>query len=260
MAMQIHVYPDCATTSKHAAIAAGVIINSCIAAKGRARIVLSTGASQFDFLEHFVKQPVDWPAVEMFHLDEYLGIADTHPASFRHYLQTRFVSVVPVGKVHFVNGEAADAHQTLQQLAALANEAPFDLGLIGIGENAHIAFNDPPANFEDTTIYKIVDLDEKCKLQQVREGWFPTLADVPKQAITMTIRGIMSCKQIISVVPHEVKAQAIKDTLASPITNHIPATMLKTHPEWSLYLDNASASLLPVLAVPAEAALAGERA
>ncbi|MFD0961050.1 glucosamine-6-phosphate deaminase [Paenibacillus chungangensis] len=244
--MQIHIYQDADTIGKQAAADAAAWVNACIQEKGRARIVLSTGASQFPFFEHFVQQPIDWAAVEMFHLDEYIGLSDSHVASFRKYLKERFTSRVPLGKAHFVDGDSGDVALSLSRLEQLIAEAPLDLGLIGIGENAHIAFNDPPADFSARTAYRVVDLDDDCKAQQVREGWFRDLDDVPKQAISMTVRGIMSCSKIISVVPHEVKANAIKRTLESDLTNLIPATMLKTHANWSLYLDHASASLLPI--------------
>jgi glucosamine-6-phosphate deaminase len=244
--MQINLYKNAHETSRHAAEAAGVWLNQCISEKGKARIVLSTGASQFDFFEHFVQQDINWSAIEMFHLDEYLGLPDYHPASFRKYLKERFVSRVSLGKVHLVDGDINQVESTLKRLEQLASEEPLDLGLIGIGVNAHIAFNDPPADFHARSFYKIVDLDDDCKLQQVGEGWFASLSEVPTQAISMTVQGIMSCNKIISVVPHKVKAIAIKQTLGSEITNLIPATILKSHPNWSLYLDDNSASLLPI--------------
>lgn len=244
--MQINIFNDANESGKRAAEAAAAIIETAIREKGKARIVLSTGASQFAFFEHFVNQPVNWAAVEMFHLDEYLGLSAEHPASFRKYLQERFVDRVPLGRAFFVDGDGADSAAVLDGLEERIAAEPIDLGLIGIGENAHIAFNDPPADFSLRTFYTIVDLDEACKRQQVGEGWFPSLDDVPKQAISMTVHGIMSCARIISVVPHKVKAKAVKETLESGLTNLIPATMLKTHSFWSLYLDSASASLLPV--------------
>lgn len=247
--MQIHIYRDSNETGKQAAEAAAAWINECIQARGKARIVLSTGASQFDFFEHFVLQQVDWSAVEMFHLDEYLGLPESHPASFRKYLKERFVSRIPLGKAHFVNGEVTDYALSLSELEKSILEDDLDLGLIGIGENAHIAFNDPPADFTMKSAYRIVELDEDCKQQQVREGWFSSLDEVPVKAISMTVHGILSCNKIISVVPHQVKAKAIKETLENDVTNLIPATILKSHPNWSLFLDSASASLLPIRSV-----------
>lgn len=249
--MQIHIYRDTNETSRHAAEAAAAWLNKCILEKGKARVVLSTGASQFEFIEHFIQQKVDWSAVEMFHLDEYIGLSDTHPASFRKYLKERFVSRVPLGKAHFVDGDIENVKATLNRLEQLVSEGTLDLGLIGIGENAHIAFNDPPADYHTQSFYKIVELDENCKQQQVGEGWFSNLSEVPTQAITMTVHGIMSCSKMISVVPHKVKAKAIKETLENELTNLIPATILKSHPNWSLYLDQHSSSLLPIRTISA---------
>lgn len=249
--MQINIYRDSNETGKRAAEAAAAWMNCCIQERGKARIVLSTGASQFDFFEHFIKQQVDWAAVEMFHLDEYLGLSETHPASFRKYLKQRFVSRVPLGKAHFVDGDTLDSALSLSKLEQLISEDMLDLGLIGIGENAHIAFNDPPADYSMQSAFRIVELDDDCKMQQVREGWFPSSVEVPAQAITMTVHGIMSCRKIISVVPHVAKAKAIRQTLESDVTNLIPASILKSHPSWSLFLDHESASLLPIRTVPA---------
>lgn len=244
--MQLNILETADELGRKAAEEAAAWLRQQIGGQGRVRVVLSTGASQFAFFEHFVKQELDWSAVEMFHLDEYIGLPESHPASFRRYLRQRFVSLVPLRKAHLIDGEG-DAARMIAELEAAAAEAPFDLGLIGIGENAHIAFNDPPADFATDSAYKIVDLDEDCKAQQVREGWFATNADVPAQAISMTVKQIMRCRRIISCVPGQVKAKAIQQTLASELTPMVPATMLKRHPEWSLYLDRASASLLPVV-------------
>ena len=240
--MKIIVSETSAMLGAKAAEAAALCINKAIAANGRARMILSTGASQFDTLKALTTQDIDWSKVEMFHLDEYINLSDTHPASFIKYLRERFLAFVPIGKVTFV-----DTSKPLDMLfAALTealNEAPIDLGLIGIGENAHIAFNDPPADFEDTAAYKVVNLDEACRNQQFGEGWFPTFDDVPKQAVSMTVSQIIKCKHIISAVPYAVKAKAIRDTLANELTNLVPATMLKTHSSWELYIDKDSASL-----------------
>ncbi len=248
--VNLHICNDANDLGKKAAEHAGRILTECIQEKGKARLVLSTGQSQFEFFENFVQQPVDWSKVEMFHLDEYVGLPESHPASFRKYLKERFTTKVPLGKAHFVNGEGDIA----EQIAALNEEIskePVDLGLIGIGENAHIAFNDPPANFDTDEPYIVVDLDDACKQQQVREGWFPSIDDVPKQAITMSVKQILKCEAIISCVPHQVKAEAIRRTLTEEITNVVPATILKTHRNWSLYLDPASSSQID----PSKAAL-----
>ena len=219
------------------------LISQAIAEQGEARIILSTGMSQFETLEELVKMDVDWSKVTMFHLDEYVGLPETHIASFRKYLKERFTSRVGLKAAHFVNGEG-DVPRNIAELSKVLNEKPVDVGLIGIGENGHIAFNDPPADFETTQAYKIVDLDARCRMQQVGEGWFAAVDDVPKQAISMCPRQIMSCRHIISAVPHKVKAQAVYDTITKPVSPTVPATLLKTHSDWSLCLDMGSASSL----------------
>lgn len=241
--MEVKILENSVKLGEAAAKQAGEVIAKAISAKGRARIVLSTGASQFDFFKAFIQSEVDWGKVEMFHLDEYAGLPESHPASFRKYLKERFVGLVPLKHTYFVNGEG-DVSENIRRLSEEIRKEPVDLALIGIGENAHIAFNDPPADFATLEAYIIVNLDEACKSQQVGEGWFATLDDVPKQAITMTVHQIMQSEVIISCVPHEVKAKAVKLTLDNDVTDQIPATMLKKHPAWTLYLDQKSASLM----------------
>ena len=219
------------------------LINQAIKTKGKARILLSTGASQFPFFEEIAKQDVKWEYVEMFHLDEYVGIPISHPASFNHYLLERFVKKVLPGKVHLINGQDCP-EKTIEELTAAINESPIDVGLIGIGENAHIAFNDPPADFDDDRAYKIVTLAPRCLQQQIGEGWFKSVDETYKRAISMTCKQIMKCEHIISVVPYKVKAEAIYNTLANDVTNEIPATLLKKHKDCTIYCDLDSASML----------------
>ncbi|MBO5040961.1 MAG: 6-phosphogluconolactonase [Clostridia bacterium] len=226
-----------------AAAQAAKVVNEAIEEQGYARILLSTGASQFPFFSEFVKQDIDWSKVEMFHLDEYVGISEDHPASFKRYLLDRFVNIVKPGKVHLIEGQKAP-EETIAELTALVNEKPIDLGMIGIGENGHIAFNDPPADFEDTRAYKVVTLDERCLNQQVGEGWFKSVDETYKQAISMTCPQIMKCKTIISVVPYKVKDEAVYNTLTRELTPDVPATLLKEHADCTLYCDFDSASRL----------------
>ncbi len=214
-------------------------LNKKIKENEYARIVVSTGASQLPMFECLIKEDVDWSKVEMFHLDEYIGLPETHIASFRKYLKERFVSKVNLMNAYFVDGSI----DGISELSKKLDERAVDLGIIGIGENAHIAFNDPPADFDTKESYIIVDLDDECKNQQVREGWFSSLDDVPKQAISMSVGKIMQSEKIISVVPYAVKAKAVKMTLESDVSEMVPATILKTHPDWELYLDKESASL-----------------
>jgi len=226
-----------ASAAKHIA----AVLRDCIAKKGSARIVLSTGASQFDTLKALVAEPdIKWDCVEMFHLDEYVDLPETHGASFRKYLKARFVEKVGTLKaVHFVDG-------TKEGIAKLTEEirrAPIDIGLIGIGENAHIAFNDPPADFDTKEAYIIVKLNDRCKQQQMGEGWFATIDDVPTHAVSMTPYQIMQCERIVSCVPYAVKAEAVANTVKTQeVTNLIPATLLKTHPDFILYVDRDSAA------------------
>ena len=241
--MKISVSDTPEQLGKTAAEEAARVINAAIAAKGTARILLSTGASQFQMFENLIQQPVDWTKVEMFHLDEYVGLPITHIASFRKYLTERFVEKVPLKAAYFVSGEG-DVKANIAKLTEELRSAPIDLGVIGIGENGHIAFNDPPADFDNDEAYIVVNLDDACKRQQVGEGWFATIDDVPKQAITMTPKQIMKSERIISIVPHKVKADAVRNTVYGELSPMVPATLLKQKADWILYLDKASAELL----------------
>lgn len=239
--MQIHVYETAVQMGERAAEMIAQKLNEAIARQGEARLLLSTGASQFEMFEALVNKPVDFSKVTMFHLDEYVNLPITHIASFRKYLQERFVTRVPLKEAVFVNGEG-DVHANIAAVTARLREKPIDVGVIGIGENGHIAFNDPPADFDTQESYIIVNLDDRCKRQQVGEGWFPTVEDVPKQAVSMTVSQIMASRCIVTIVPHSVKAEAIRNTLSQPVTNMVPATILKTHPDWNLFLDMDSAA------------------
>lgn len=225
------------------AILAKKYIDEAIKEKGFARILLSTGASQFPFFDEFTKLDIEWDKVEMFHLDEYVGISKEHPASFNNYLTNRFVNKVNLGKYHLINGEEAP-EKTIAALTALLAESPIDLALIGIGENAHIAFNDPPADFEDTRAYKVVTLAERCLEQQIGEGWFKSKDECFKEAISMTPKQIMASKHIISVVPYKVKADAIYMTFNNALTPDVPATLLFEHEDCTIFCDLDSAARL----------------
>jgi glucosamine-6-phosphate deaminase len=240
--VKVKVLKDPSELGKEAAVYSAEILNRCIAEKGNARLLLSTGASQFDTLKALLEMGIDWSRVEMFHLDEYIDLPDTHPASFRRYLRERFVSKINLKQVNFVNGEG-NINKNIEELSKELGKEPIDLGLIGIGENAHIAFNDPPADFDMEKAYIIVNLNDSCKNQQVREGWFPDAGSVPKQAISMSVSQILKCRAIVSCVPYKVKAKAIKLTLENDVTNLIPATALKKHNNFMIFLDAGSASL-----------------
>lgn len=241
--MFITVSPNEAELGKAAADRIAQLLNDAIAARGEANYLVSTGASQFSTFEALLQRDVDWGKVTMFHLDEYVGLPVTHAASFQKYLRERFVDRVSLKRAVFVNG-LGDLDENLCALSADIAAHPIDVGVIGIGENAHIAFNDPPANFETDSAYHVVKLNEACKRQQVGEGWFASTAEVPAQAVSMTPKQIMRCRHIVAPVPGVRKAQAIHDTLASRRPDPmIPATLLATHPSCYLFLDADSASL-----------------
>lgn len=247
--MQITVKESKSEMGKLAAADGAEHIRKALAARGQANIIVATGASQFEMLEALVKAPdITWHNVTGFHLDEYVGLPVSHPASFRLYLWQRFVSKLPqpVKAFHYVEADAPTGPQTeCQRLGQLIKHAgAIDVAFIGIGENAHLAFNDPPADFETEEPYLVVTLDEACRQQQRGEGWFPTMADVPQQAISMSVRQIMKSKHIVCTVPDARKAEAVKNALQGPVTNAVPASMLQKHPSVSVYLDTPAASKL----------------
>ncbi|MCL2382615.1 MAG: 6-phosphogluconolactonase [Oscillospiraceae bacterium] len=231
--------------AKKAAAHVARLLNEAIADNGFARIMFSTGRSQFELFIQLLNLAIDWTKVEMFHLDEFIGIPVTHKASFRLYLWQRFISKLPLPplKVHFVNPDI-DVDAAIAELTAEVKRKPIDVALIGIGENGHIAFNDPPADFDTSDTYHVVTLDEACRNQQLGEGWFDELDDVPKTAISFTVPAILNCTHIISMVPLAAKADAVYNTLtAEESTPDIPATALKKC-DCTFYLDNDSASRL----------------
>ncbi len=222
-------------------------IRQAIGDSGAARIIVATGASQFDFLQSLVAMPgIDWTRVTGFHLDEYVGLPVSHKASFRNYLRERFVASLPAPLAGFVevNGEAADLAAECARLKGLLEAAPVDVACVGIGENGHLAFNDPPALFETEEAYLVVDLDEACRRQQVGEGWFASLEDVPKRALSMSIPQIMRSRRIVCTVPDERKAVAVRNTVEGEVSNMFPASIMQRHPECRIFLDPASAGLL----------------
>jgi len=243
--MELCIYPTKIGMAIAAAQQAASLLNRAILARGSANLILATGLSQFEMLSHLVTLDVDWAKVTAFHLDEYIGLPIAHPASFRRYLQERFAEKVPsLRKFHYVNGAASDPHAECQRLGRLIGGLLVDVACIGIGENGHLAFNDPPADFDTAEPYIVVDLDEACRRQQVGEGWFPDLDAVPRQAISMSIRQIMQSEAIVCTVPDVRKAPAVKQTVEAQVTNRVPATILQTHPHCWLFLDQPAASLL----------------
>ena len=240
--MNINISRTSGEMAQRAAACAAQAISRTIAQNWEARILLSTGESQIEAIRYLTEMEVEWDKVVMFHLDEYINLAETHKASFRKYLKERFIQVVNPKKAYLVNGEG-NVEENIAILTEELEKAPIDVALVGIGENAHIAFNDPPADFETDKAYIIVNLDQTCKQQQVNEGWFGSLDEVPAQAISMTVPQILKSRTIVTIVPGIRKGDAIQKTLsAETVTNLVPATILKTHPDWNLFLDGDSAS------------------
>ena len=243
--MDINIAQDPVVLGRAAGTEAAQSIRNTIAANGYANIILATGTSQFETLNQLIsEEKIDWSKVVMFHLDEYIGLPVTHPASFRKYLQERFLSKVPPLKAaYLVNGEV-DAKAECARLGTLINNHPIDVALIGIGENGHLAFNDPPADFETEEPYIVVELNEACRKQQMGEGWFKSIEEVPSHAISMSVKQIMRSGQIICSVPDSRKAMAVKNTLEQPVSNLYPASILQLHPNCTCYLDTSSAAML----------------
>lgn len=222
------------------------LIREAIAERGTANIIVATGASQFEMIEELIKfEDIRWDKVTVFHLDEYVGMDLTHPASFRLYLWLRFVSklALPLHAMHYLDG-SKDAQTEAERVGQIIREHPIDVAFVGIGENGHMAFNDPPADFETTEPYLIVELDEACRKQQMGEGWFKALEEVPTQAISMSVHQILASRTIIASVPDERKAKAVAETVEHDVDSRYPSTCLKKHPAAYVYLDTASASLL----------------
>jgi len=247
--VKVLISPSKDEMGRQAAADGAVLIREAIASQGSATIIVATGASQFEMLSALIEEAdIDWSKVTGFHLDEYTGMSIDHPASFRKYLKERFVDKIGIGTFNYVNGEGLDGNGDVaaecERLDKLISEQTVDVAFVGIGENGHLAFNDPPADFETEKPYLIVDLDEACRKQQLGEGWFPTLDDVPKKAVSMSVRQIMKSKHIVCTVPDERKAKAVQGTVEGPVCNQVPATIMQQHESMTLYLDQPAASLL----------------
>ena len=243
--MNVQIFNSKQGLGQAAANDAAQIVRAALAERGQAYLIAATGASQFEFLEALVQQPdIDWTRTTFFHLDEYVGLPESHPASFRKYLNERIVSHVHPGTFHVVNGDAADPAIECRRLGELICRQTIDAAFVGIGENGHLAFNDPPADFETEEPYIVVTLDEACRSQQVGEGWFSSSEEVPREAISMSIRQILKSRNILCIVPDKRKAQAVKDTLELEASQMHPASILQQHPRTTIYLDTDSASLL----------------
>ena len=229
-----------AAAAEHAAES----LRRVIASRGNVRVVAATGASQLEFLAALTsRRGIDWQQVELFHLDEYVGIPETHPASFRRYLRENLIDKTGIRNYHFLDG-TGDVEQVIRDVGRELSSRPIDVMFAGIGENGHLAFNDPPADFQTADPYILVSLDEACRKQQVGEGWFASIEQVPTRAISMSVRQIMKAAELLVIVPDERKAAAVKATLEGEITPAVPASIIRTHPNAALYLDEPAASRL----------------
>src|SRR5690606_19281173 len=243
--MEIIISENAVSLGEKAGRKAVELIIEAIQSRGEANIILATGASQFETLKQLISEKeIDWSKVTLFHLDEYIGMPMSHLASFRKYITERFLNKVsPLKQAVSINGEG-DVEKECERLKKIIHAHPIDVALVGIGENGHLAFNDPPANFDTEEPYIVVDLDLQCRNQQLGEGWFNSLEEVPNQAVSMSIKQIMKSKHIIGSIPDERKAEAVKNTLEHPVRNMYPASILKEHPSCFLYLDEGSAKLV----------------
>lgn len=245
--VQVQIYQSKQALADAAAVWVSALLDEAIREKGKANLILATGASQFELVESLKKEAIEWKRITVFHLDEYKGMPITHPASFRKYLKERILDEVQPAQVHLLNGDSQDVEAELKRYESLLAASEIDAACIGIGENGHIAFNDPAvADFHDPRLVKLVDLDEACRRQQLGEGWFPTLADVPTQALSLTIPAILRCRAISCVVPDQRKAAAVRAALYGPIETACPASILRTHAHTKLFLDSDSSSLIQV--------------
>jgi len=242
--VQVKIFDTKQELGAAAAGDAAAIINQAIRERGVAYVIAATGASQFEFLDSLAREPVDWTKVTFFHLDEYVGLPESHPASFRRYLKERIVSRVHPRAFHFIDGEADDVQDECRRVGELITQQTVDVAFAGIGENGHLAFNDPPADFEIDEPYLVVNLDDACRQQQVGEGWFKSIAEVPAQAISMSIKQILKSREILCIVPDKRKAEAVKATVELNVSPMHPASILRKHDRVTLYLDRASSSLL----------------
>ena len=242
--MTIKIFDTKSELGEAAAQDAATIINQAIEERDAAYVIAATGASQFEFLDSLAQAAIDWTKVVFFHLDEYVGLPESHPASFRRYLKERVVSRIHPRAFHFLNGEADDVHEECRRAGDLIAQQTIDVAFVGIGENGHLAFNDPPADFDTEAPYIVVNLDDACRQQQVGEGWFKSLAEVPAQAISMSIKQILKSRNILCIVPDQRKAEAVRATVELDVSPMRPASILQQHERVTLYLDHESSSLL----------------
>jgi glucosamine-6-phosphate deaminase len=242
--LDIEVFDSKLELGRAAARDATKIINQAIDERDAAYVIAATGASQFEFLDALVQEQIDWTKVVFFHLDEYVGLPESHLASFRRYLKERLVSRIHPKAFHFLDGETRDVYQECRRVGDLITQQTIDVAFVGIGENGHLAFNDPPADFDTEEPYLVVNLDEACRQQQIGEGWFKSVAEVPTQAISMSVKQILKSRNILCIVPDQRKAEAVRASVELEVSPMHPASVLRQHEHVTLYLDRQSASLL----------------
>jgi glucosamine-6-phosphate deaminase len=244
--IKLEVHPSKKDAGSAAARSAADALKQLEQAHREIGVIFATGASQLETLHALTSMPdLPWKNVRGFHLDEYLGIDENHPASFRRYLRENLTERVPMREFFSIDGSSSDSDRVRQEYVQELHAADPQLCLLGIGENGHLAFNDPAeANFNDPDAMKVVTLDATCRQQQLAEGWFQTFEDVPERALTLTIPTLLKVPKLIISVPGPRKAQSIRRTLAEPISTECPATILRLHPDVTIYLDQESASEL----------------
>lgn len=249
--MNLRIYPDRKQMARAAAQHAAAALQRAIAERGSANVIAASAASQVEFLEDLIATSgIDWSRVELFHLDEYIGLPMTHPASFCRFLEERLISKTGISRYHLLRGDDR-VTEVIRQTSEAIRAAPIDVAFVGIGENGHLAFNDPPADFVAEEPYIVVELDEACRRQQVGEGWFESLEAVPKRAISMSVRQVLRSREILAIVPGPKKAQAIRDCMEGAVSPLAPASILRTHENTVVYLDEESAALLSPATVQA---------
>src|SRR6185503_6373863 len=243
-AVNVEIFDSKVDLGETAARDAAALIQQAITSRDVAYVIAATGASQFEFLDALVLHDIDWQRVEFFHLDEYVGLSALHPASFRRYLTERIINRIHPKAFHLINGDAVDPKAECLRVGELISQRTIDVAFLGIGENGHLAFNDPPADFETEEPYLLVTLDEACRRQQIDEGWFKNLEEVPAQAISMSIQQILKARNILCIVPDQRKAQAVKECVEMDVSPRHPASILQQPPSVKLYLDRESSALL----------------
>jgi glucosamine-6-phosphate deaminase len=248
--VQVKIFDTKQELGKAAAADAALIINQAIRDRDAAYVISATGMSQFEFLDALMPERIDWTKVTFFHLDEYVGLPESHPASFRRYLKERIAGRVQPRAFHFIDGEAGDVDDECRRVGRLITQQTVDVAFVGIGENGHLAFNDPPADFDIEEPYIVVTLDDACRRQQVGEGWFKSIDEVPSQAISMSIKQILRSREILCIVPDQRKAEAVKASVELIVSPMHPASILQTHERVTLYLDRDSSSLLSNPEIP----------